>query len=96
MLASLLLMSLFWGVWLIIQYFSSYKIELEEKFSIYKANTINANQITTEQFNQNEPGYRKEFSKKMLKEKITKWFVIAFCFSVAIAFLIAMIFCSGK
>ncbi|MBP3619542.1 MAG: hypothetical protein J6J24_02655 [Clostridia bacterium] len=90
-LASLLLLSLFWGVWLIIQYFSSFKLELEERFKIFKANVINANQLTTEQFNQNEQIYRKDFSKKMLKDKFIKWFVIAFCFSLAVAFLMAMI-----
>ncbi len=90
-LSFLMLLAIFWGVWLIIKYFTDYKVELQERFKIFKAATINTANITTEYFDKNEVAYRKDFSKKLLKERIVKWFVIAFCFAVAVAFLLGMI-----
>ena len=90
-LATLMVLALFWGAWLIYKFFTTYKEELNERFKIYKATTINATKITVEHFNENEATYRKDFSKKMRKEKFVKWFVIAFCFALAVAFLFGMI-----
>ncbi len=90
-LSVLLLLAVFWGVWLIYKYFTDFKLELEEKFKLYRANKINKTQISQENFNQNEKAYLKDFNKKVLKEKIIKWCVIAFCFAVAMAFLFGMI-----
>lgn len=90
-LSVLLLLAVFWGVWLIYKYFTDFKLELEEKFKLYRANKINKTQISQEKFDQNEKAYLKDFNKKVLKEKIVKWCVIAFCFAVAMAFLFGMI-----
>lgn len=90
-LASLLLLALFWAAWLIVKYFTEFKIEMNERFKIYKASTINKAGITSEHFNQNEAAYRKDFEKKMRKEKVIKWLVILFCFAVAAAFLLGMV-----
>lgn len=91
-LAMLLLLSLFWAGWLIYKYFTDYKKELEERFKVYRIETINANQIFADDFDRDETAFRKEFSKKVLKEKIFKWCMIAFCFACGVAFLMGMIF----
>ena len=90
-LGTLLLLSIFWGVILIVRFFTEYKQELAEKFKYFKAEKVNKGQITSEAFEANLLAYQKEFNKKMLKEKLLKWCVIAFCFAVAAAFLTAMI-----
>ena len=91
-LAILLLLALFWGGWLIYKYFTAFQKELEERFKIFRAETINNKQTTAEYFDNNIAQFKKEFSKKTLKDKIIKWFVIAFCFACAVAFLLGMIF----
>lgn len=91
-LTTLLLLSLFWGVWLIIKYFTTYKEELNEKFKFYKADKLNNNNITAEEFENNLSTYKKDFSKIMLKEKILKWLVVLFCFALAFTFLFGIIF----
>ena len=91
-LAVLLLLSLFWGCWQIYKYFTDFQKELEERFKIFRAETVNKKQTTAEYFDSNVAQFKKEFSKKILKDKIIKWFVIAFCFACAVAFLLGMIF----
>ncbi len=91
-LATMLLLSLFWFVWLIYKYFTDFKKELEERFEIFRVETINKYQITTQYFDEHLPEYKKEFSKKALKDKTTKWCMIAFCLACAVAFLLGMIF----
>ena len=91
-LAILLLLSLFWAGWLIYKYFTDYQQELEERFKVYRVETINAKLISVDDFDRDEPAFRKEFSKKVLKEKIFKWGMIAFCFACGMAFLLGMIF----
>ena len=91
-LVSLLLLSAFWGVWLIYLYCTDYQKELEEKFKIFRAQKINELNITSEVFDASLPVYKKEFKKVMFKERFAKWFVIAFCFATSMAFLIGMIF----
>lgn len=90
-LCTLLLLALFWGVWLIFKYFTDFKQELKEKYKLFKAEKINKYQISAQYFDENDAQYKKEFSKKVLKDKIMKWFVILFCFAVAVAFLLGMI-----
>lgn len=90
-LASLLVLSLFWGVWLIYKYFTDFKEELKDRFVLYKANKVNTTNTTTDMITANEAAYEKQFKKSVLKDKIIKWFIILFCFSVAIMFLIGMI-----
>ena len=90
-LASLLVLSLFWGVWLIYKYFTDFKEELKDRFVLYKANKVNTTNTTTDMITANKAAYEKQFNKSVLKDKIIKWFIILFCFSVAAMFLIGMI-----
>ncbi len=90
-LAILLLLALFWGGWLIFKYLTDFKKEQQERFKIYKADKINRSEITQETFEQNEAVYRKDFNKILRREKLVKWFLIVFCFAVAVAFLLGMI-----
>lgn len=91
-LAIFFLLSIFWGVWLIYKYFTSFKAELEEEFDIFKIETINKQHISQQEFEENLPTYKKLFAKKKFKDKFLKWFMIAFCFACATAFLVGMIF----
>lgn len=90
-LGALLLLSVFWGVWLIYNYFTSFKKELDEKFKFFRVNVINQQGITTEAFDSALPAYRKLFKKKVLKDKLIKWGIILFCFACAGTFLVGMI-----
>ncbi len=91
-LALLLALSLFWAGWLIYKYFTDYKQELEERYSLWKANKLNTTQVSAEIISQNEAAYKKQFSKHMRKNKLVKWFEILICFALAVAFLVGMIF----
>lgn len=91
-LASLLLLSLFWGAWLIFGYLTVYKHEREERFLLFKAELINHDHITAEYFEQNKAVYKKEFEKKLAREKISRIYMIVFCFALAVAFLVGMIY----
>lgn len=91
-LGSLLLLSVFWGVWLIISYLTVYKHERDERFLLYKAELINHDHITSEYFEQNKSAYKKAFEKKLTREKISRIYMIAFCFALAVAFLFGMIY----
>lgn len=91
-LGTLLLLSLFWGVWLIIGYCTVYKKELDERFILYRAEVINHDHITPEYFDKNKAAYKKEFQKKLAREKMSRIYMIAFCFALASAFLIGMIY----
>lgn len=90
-LASLLVLSIFWGVYLIFKYFKEFKNDLEERFVLYKAQIVNSNDLSGDQFEQHEDVYRKSFNKSMFKEKFFKWFEIVFAFALAVTFLVAMI-----
>ena len=89
--ASLIVLSVFWGVWLIYLYFTDFKHELEQRFQFYRAEKINSGSVSAESFDANLVAYQKEFKKHTLKDKIIKWFIIAVCFSISITFLVAMI-----
>ncbi len=91
-LGILLALSLFWGVWLIVGYLTIYQKELDERFVIFKAEVINHDHITTEYFEQNKAVFRKEFEKNVAREKISRIYMIAFCFALALAFLFGMIY----
>ncbi len=91
-LALLLALSLFWAGWFLYRYFTDFKAELEEGFKLFKAEKINKTQITAETFDQNEKAYRKNYSKHVFKDKFMKWFQIAFCFALAVAFILGMVF----
>lgn len=91
-LTTFLLLSLFWGAWLIFKYLTEYKKELEEQFKLFKAKTINNRQLSVEYFDENIAVFKQEFSKKTKKDRFVKWFIILFCFACAVAFLLGMIF----
>lgn len=90
-LSSMLLLALFWAVWLIFQFFTTYKQELDESFKYYRAKKVGEGQISAEAFDAAEKTYRKQFEKSMLKDKLLRWAVILFCFAVAGGFLVSMI-----
>ncbi len=88
----LMILGLFWGSWLIYKYFTDYKSEMAEKYKIFKAEKINKLRITSDIYMASEEAYKKEFKRKLLKEKFIKWFMICFCFAIGVAFLVAIIF----
>lgn len=89
--ASLFVLAVFWGIWLIHLYFSDFKHELEDQFAFYRAQKINSGVVSAENFDANITAYKKDFNKHVLKDKITKWFFIIICFSIAVVFVVAMI-----
>ncbi len=90
-LGSLLLLALFWGVWQTYLYFTEYKEERAEEFKFFRAKKIGEGQIAEKEFDAAEKEYLKLFNKSILKDKIIKWGIIAFCFAIAAAFLMGMI-----
>lgn len=89
-LATLLLLALFWTAWLVLQYFRSFKFKLEENFKYYKAEVINRNNMSIKMFNANESAYRKEYNKKIRKEKVLYWLKVVFAFAIAVTFAVSM------
>ncbi len=90
-LASLMALAIFWGVYLIYKYFKSFKKQLAENFKYFRAQVINSKNISPEQFDSNEAFYQKEYKKKTFKLRFLEWFKIAFCFACAASFLTGMI-----
>lgn len=90
-LALLLLLALFWFAWYIYRYFTVLKYDLQEQYKFFKAEKINRTQISVEEYNNNEVAYKKEFSKKSLKDKLRYVAMMLFCLAIAAAMLIAMI-----
>ena len=90
-LSLLLLLSLAWGVYLIIKYVKEFKPELQKDYAEFKAEKINKAGITAEEFEENEKIYKKQFNRACLKQKLVKWAVIAFCFAVAISFVAGIV-----
>lgn len=91
-LTCLCLLCLFWGAWQIYKYHTDFKQDMAKQFVFFKANKINNTNITEEVFDKNLKIYQKEFKRKTFKDRFFKWCVIAFCFAMAVAFLLAMIF----
>jgi len=87
----ILILGLFWGAWLIYKYYTEFKSEIDERYKVFKAEKINKLRITSEIYMASEVAYKKEFKRKLRREKFIKWFMICFCFAVAIAFLVALI-----
>ncbi len=90
-LSALLVLSLFWGVWLIYMYFTDFKLQLAQQYKYFRAKKIGEGQTTESVFNQNEASFKKEFNKSVLKDKIARWGIIIFCFGVALAFILGMV-----
>ncbi len=87
----IMLLGLFWGAWLIYKYFTEFRAELQDRYTVFKAEKINKLRITSSVYEASEVAYKKEFKRKLLREKFIKWFMICFCFAIAIAFLVAVI-----
>jgi len=90
-LALLLLLSLLWFAWYIYRYFTVLKEDLQEQYKFFKAQKINRTNISVEEYNNNEVAYKKEFSKKALKDKLKYVAMMLFCLAIAGAMLMAMI-----
>lgn len=90
-LSLLMLLALFWFGWLIFQYFTTFKEELEEEYKKFRAQTVNAQNLTAHQFDENEAEERKLFNRKMVKVKLAKLFMILACLAAAVAVLVAII-----
>ena len=82
--------SLVWAGFLIYNYMTDFKKQLEEDFSYYKAEKINSTSVTSEEFEKNEQAYRKEFNKSARKSKIFEICKIILCFGFAGLFIFAM------
>ena len=84
------LLTLVWAGYLIYNYLTDFKKQLEEDFAFFKAEKINATNVTSEEFEKNEQAYRKEFNKRTTKTKIFEICKIVLCFGFAGLFIFAM------
>jgi polyferredoxin len=89
--ASLMVLALFWCGWLIYKYFTDFTGEFAERYKFFRAEKINSLKITSDIYDANEEVYKKEFKKKLFRDKLVKWFIICLCFAIAVMFLIALI-----
>lgn len=91
-LSLLVLLGIAWGVYLIVQYFTTYQKELVEDYKKFKLAKRGLQGVSQEELEQNEKLYKKEFNKSKWKQKFVKWFIILFCFAVAISFIFGIVF----
>ena len=91
-LSLLTLLSLAWAGHLIRYYLMDFKEQAEEEFKLFKAETVNAKNITSEEFDKNEQAFRKEYNKKLIKYKVIHIAKITLCFGLAILFILGMVF----
>lgn len=89
-LAILSVLALLWGVYFIIQYFTSFKEELKVQYEIYITEKINKLNISKEEYQESEQAFKKDFKKSVILQKLIKWAAIAFCFAISVAFIWAM------
>lgn len=91
-LSLLTLLSLAWAGHLIRYYLMDFKEQAEEEFKLFKAETVNVKNITSEEFDKNEQAFRKEYNKKLVKYRIIHISKIILCFGLAILFILGMVF----
>ena len=91
-LSLLFVLALAWGIFLIVNYFTAYKKELQADYEDFKLKKRGVDGVSVEELEENEVVYKKEFKKSKIKQKMVKWFIILFCFAIAISFLVAMFF----
>ena len=84
------LLTLVWAGYLIYNYLTDFKKQLEEDFAFFKVEKINATNVTSEEFEKNEQAYRKEFNKSARKTKFLEICKIILCFGFAGLFIFAM------
>ncbi len=90
-LSLLTILSLAWAGHLIYFYCTTFKEELTEDFEYYRAEVVNAEGITLEEFEKNLGYYKKKFNRKnAIKEKTIHICKIIFAFGVAGLFIMAM------
>ena len=83
-------LTLVWAGYLIYNYLTDFKKQLDEDFDYFKAEKINSTSVTSEEFEKNELAYRKEFNKSTRKTKLLEICKIILCFGFAGLFIFAM------
>ncbi len=83
-------LTLVWAGYLIYNYVTDFKKQLDDDFAYYKAEKINSTSVTSEEFEKNELAYRKEFNKSTIKTKLLEICKIILCFGFAGLFIFAM------
>lgn len=83
-------LTLVWAGYLIYNYLTDFKKQLDEDFDYFKAEKINSTSVTSEEFEKNELAYRKEFNKSARKTKLLEICKIILCFGFAGLFIFAM------
>ena len=83
-------LTLVWAGYLIYNYVTDFKKQLEEEFAYFKAEKINTTSVTSEEFENNELTYRKEFNKSAKRSKFFEICKIILCFGFAGLFVFAM------
>lgn len=89
-LAFMAVLSLVWAGYLIVNYLTDFKRQLNDNFAYYKAEKINSTSVTSEEFDKNELAYRKEYNKTTCKSKILEICKIILCFGFTGLFIFAM------
>ena len=83
-------LALMWAVYFVYDYFTAYKEVLKQDYEDFKIAYINSNNITIEEFSENEAIHKKEFKKSCLKDKILKWCTVLVCIAIAAGFIVSM------
>lgn len=89
-LSLMTILTLVWAGYLIYNYLTDFKKQLDEDFDYFKAEKINSTSVTSEEFKKNELAYRKEFNKSTRKTKLLEICKIILCFGFAGLFIFAM------
>lgn len=89
-LSLMTILTLVWAGYLIYNYVTDFKKQLDDDFAYYKAEKINSTSVTSEEFEKNELAYRKEFNKSTRKTKLLEICKIILCFGFAGLFIFAM------
>lgn len=85
------LLCLYWIYIRAVQYKIDYYDNFEKAFIVFKADYVNSSNITTEEFENNQDVYLKEFKKLLRKDKLIDIFKILFIVVVLIVCIVAMI-----
>ncbi|HIT62800.1 MAG TPA: hypothetical protein IAC38_05045 [Candidatus Caccovivens faecavium] len=89
-LSLMTILTLVWAGYLIYNYVTDFKKQLDDDFAYYKAEKINSTSVTSDEFEKNEQAYRKEFNKSARKTKFLEICKIILCFGFAGLFIFAM------
>lgn len=89
-LSLMTILTLVWAGYLIYNYVTYFKKQLDDDFAYYKAEKINSTSVTSDEFEKNEQAYRKEFNKSARKTKFLEICKIILCFGFAGLFIFAM------